>query len=266
MTSLTAVRSRHLRSAAIILLAASFQACSDSTAPGDEPPATLSEVLLEASDPLLPELSSWAAVGPVTISSISRFTPGGCSYDAGTQRFVCPASSSDGMTIERSFVLLDAAGSPQSRFDPATTASVQTRMHVFGTLVTSGSRFTMDDTDERTVSGLLTAPHVLDGSSSMTMSGTFASPGAPAETFEMKSSTKTEHLVLPSRSNRWPGPGTMTMLSTSSFADMAGGPITSLVKVTFTGTKCATIEVRFGDQVDTSTIDLSNPNAMSCKP
>jgi hypothetical protein len=254
------------RGAALAVLAA-LCSCSDSpTDPDGGASTSLSAVLLEASDPLLADLSSGVLVGPVTMTSIMRFTPGGCTYDAGTQSFICAASSSGGLSVERSFILFDAAGNRQSQFSPTSTASVQTRMRVSGTMTSANSRLTVDDTDERIVSGLLTARHVLNGASKMTMTGSLATPGAPAEPFTMSSTTKTENLTLPSSSNRWPGPGTMTMVSTSSFADMADELMTSVVKVTFTGTKCVTIETRSGDQVYTSTIDLSNPNAASCTP
>jgi hypothetical protein len=266
MAPVMAVRPRYLHSAAMVLLAASLHACSDSTGPGDEPPASLSEVLLEASDPMLTELASRGGVGPVSMTTDTRFTPGGCTYDAGTQRFVCATNASSGLTFERSFVLFDAAGSRQSRFDPASTASVQTKTHVFGTMTSSNSRMTVDDTDERTVSGLLSDRHVLNGASMLSMTGTLAAPGAPAGVLSLRTSTKTENLMLPSRTSRWPGPGTMTTESTSSFSDLLGPPVMSRMKMTFTGTKCATIEMRFGDDVQTSTIDLSNPNAMTCTP
>jgi hypothetical protein len=262
---MTAVRPRHLRSAAIVLLASLIQSCSDSTGPGGEPPVSLSDVLLEASDPLLADLSSRSLVGPVTVTSIMRFTPDGCTYDAGTQSFICSAISSSGLTVERSFSLFDAAGNRQTQFSPTATASVQTRMRISGTMTSANSRLTVDDTDERIVSGLLTPRHVLNGASEMTMTGSLATPGAPTEPFTMLSSTKTENLVLPSPSNRWPGPGTMTTESTSS-ATGPFGPVTTLMTMTFTGTKCMSFEVRSGDQVYTSSIDLSNPNATSCTP
>jgi hypothetical protein len=265
MTPVMTVHRRHVRSAAIVLLAASIHACSDSTGPS-EPSASLSAVLLEATDPMLADLASWGAVAPVGMSSAVRFTPGGCTYAAATQSFVCATSSSSGLTFERSFILFDAAGNRQSQFDPATTASVRTKSHVSGTLTSANTRMVVDDTDERTVSGLLSAHHILDGASSMSMTGTLATPGAPAGTLSLQTSTKTENLVLPSRSNRWPGPGTMTTESTSSFSDLLGPPMTSRMKVTFTGTKCAAIEMRFGTEVQTSTIDLSNPSATTCTP
>ena len=239
--------------------------CSDSTGPS-ESSAALTEVLLEASNPMLTDLASWGAVGPVSMTSVVRFTPGGCTYAAATQRFVCATSSVSGLTIERSFVLFDAAGNRQSQFDPTSTASVQTTTHVSGTMTSSNSRMTVDDTDERTVSGLLSARHVLDGTSSMSVTGTLAAPGLPTDPFTMQTSTKTEHLVLPSQSSRWPGPGSMTTESTSSFGGLFGEPSTVRMRMTFTGTKCATIEMRFDDYVQTSSIDLSNPNATSCTP
>ena len=260
------LRSRHRRSAALILVAASLHACSDSTGPDDGPPLTLSQVMLEASDPLLTELASGVFMAPISLTSVSRFTAGGCNHDAASQSFVCPTVSSGGLSFERSFVLFDAAGSRQSQFSATTTAAVQMKMRVSGTMMSSNSRLTLEETDERTVSGLLTARHVLNGTSAMTMSGTFATPGAKAEPISMTSTTKTENLVLPSRSNRWPGPGTMTTEATSAFGTYIDSELVTRMKVTFTGTKCATIAISYENEVETYTIDLSNPNATSCRP
>ena len=249
-----------------LALFAFVASCSDSTGPSEEPSAALSAVLLEATDPMLTDLASWGAVAPVGMSSVVRFTPGGCAYAAATQSFVCATSSSGGLTFERSYILFDAAGGRQSRFDPATTASVQTNTHVSGTMTSANSRLTVDDTDERTVSGLLSAHHVLNGASTMSMTGNLTPPGAPAAVLSLRTTTKTESLVLPSKGNQWPGPGTMTTESTSSFSDLVGPPMSSRMKLTFTGTKCATIETRFGTQVYTQTIDLSNRSATTCTP
>lgn len=263
MLSMRALLPRLVRSAAVALLAAFVPACSDSTGPGD-PRATLDEVMREANDPLLDEIASRASVGLIAFASrTSGPFHAGCGYVAASESFVCPVITSDGMRLERSYILLDAAGNRQAAFSPTTTAAVRTTMHISGRSTEAGSDFTFDELDDRTVSGLLTSRHVLDGTSTMSMSGTMPAPGSTSAMMRGSQTTKIESLVLPSRDNRWPGPGTMTMDGMMAFGSYES-PLH--MRALFTGTRCVTITVGDGAWSDTFTIDLANPDAASCTP
>jgi hypothetical protein len=256
------------RVAALVLVAASAFACSDATGPGEPGLPELSEVLAEASQPALPSVemfgSSMMPLVMVPGTSAGPFT--GCSYESGSQSFVCARVTSGGLTIDRSYILFDAAGNRQSQFVRGGTASVQTKLHVSGTLTASFGTHTMDLVDDRTVSGLLTTRHTLNGTSSHTTSGTFTMPGSTQPPMAMNSTgtTKIESLVLPSRENRWPGPGTITTTMTSTSGSF--GPTTSTFRAVYNGTKCVTYTITFDGFTDTIVFDLSNPRATGCTP
>jgi hypothetical protein len=262
------VNSFNVRVAALALAAASLFACSDTTGPGESQPAELSEVLAESSQPTLPavEMLGSGMIPLTTVSSTGAVPFTGCSYDAGSQSFVCARVTSGGLTIDRSYTLFDAAGNRQSQFVRGGTAAVQTKVHVAGTLTAPFGTHTIDQSDDRTVSGLLTSRHVLNGTSTHTMSGTFSMPGGtqPPMTMSSMGTTKIESLVLPSKENRWPGPGTMTTTITSTSGGI--GPSTSTMRAVFDGTKCVTYTISFGDYTQTRVVDMSNPRVPGCTP
>lgn len=258
------------RVASLVILAVSIQGCSDSgTGPSDRELAGLNEVLTESS------LAGFEGLGATLIpsapvplfSASSSFSPSGCSYVGVSQGFVCAPLTNGGMTIERSFILFDAAGNRQSQFIRGTTAAVQTKTHVSGTLSSAAATMRIDHLDDRTVSGLLTTRHVLNGTSAMTMDGTF--PAGPGGTTPMPMSTRTttttDKLVLPSKANPWPGPGAMTMVSTSTFGGTLP-PMASTMRAVFNGTKCVSFTVTTDGHSQTMVMDLSNPRAVSCTP
>jgi hypothetical protein len=188
-----------------------------------------------------------------------------CSYDAGSQSFVCTTVSSGGITIDRSYILFDAAGNRQSRFVRGGTAAVQTKLHLAGTTTSSFGTHTIDVTDDRTVSGLLTPRHVLNGTSTHALTGTMSFPdnSQPPMAINSSGTMTIESLVLPSKENRWPGPGTITsvMTSTGPF-----GPSTSTIRAVYNGTRCVTYTITFDDFTDTIVFDQSNPRARGCTP
>ncbi|HUQ45848.1 MAG TPA: hypothetical protein VM033_04320 [Gemmatimonadaceae bacterium] len=257
-----------LRAASLVILAASIHGCSDSgTGPSDRALAGLDEVLTESS------LAGFEGLGATLIpsppvplfSSSSSFSPASCSYDGVSQSFVCAPVTNGGLTIERSFILFDAAGNRQAQFVRGTTAAVQTKMHVSGTLSSAAATMRLDHLDDRTVSGLLTTRHVLNGTSAMTMDGTF--PAGPGGTTPMPMSTRTttttDNLVLPSKDNPWPGPGSMTTISTSTFGSTLP-PMASTMRAVFNGTKCVSFTFITDGHTQTMVVDLSNPRAVGC--
>lgn len=257
-----------LRAASLVILAASIHGCSDSgTGPSERELAGLNEVLTESSLPGFGQLgATLIPAAPVQMfSASSSFSPSGCSYESVSQSFVCAPVTNGGLTIERSFILFDAAGNRQAQFVRGTTAAVQTKMHVSGTLSSATATMAVDHRDDRTVSGLLTSRHVLNGTAAMTMDGTFpAGPGgATPMPMSIRSTTTTDNLVLPSKENPWPGPGTMTMISTSTFGSTLP-PMASTMRAVFNGTKCVSFTLSADGHTQTMVMDLSNPRAVGC--
>jgi hypothetical protein len=146
---------RSLRVAALAFVAASLYACSSDspTSPGDAQPPELTAVLSEATQPSLGEIGAIVAPTSRLVSalapSLSTPVPSNCGYDGTSQSFVCARVTYNGLTVEHSFTLFDAAGNRQSQFSPGSTASVQTRSHVTGTLTLPTGSTTMDAVDDR---------------------------------------------------------------------------------------------------------------------
>lgn len=71
--------------------------------------------------------------------------PPGCStQDPATGRFVCgTATNSSGLSLDRSFALLDANNTAQAQFDTATTASINLQSHLYGTMTGNHSTATV---------------------------------------------------------------------------------------------------------------------------
>jgi hypothetical protein len=129
---------RRLRVAALVALAAFANACSDSsTAPAAVQPAPLSQVLAELQPSSLTPLNSQISVAPA--AGLSAPEPSSCSYDATTKSFVCPNVTVTGVTVSRSFTLLDKDGTPQSQYDKTTTAAVRMKSSFAGTITSGGS-------------------------------------------------------------------------------------------------------------------------------
>lgn len=252
-----------VRVAMLVLMATSVHACSDSgTGPSDPDLVSLGEVLSEAARPDV------AAAGSVLLPFLSIAPPGSiapssCSHDAGSGTFVCSPISSNGFTIERSFILFDAAGNRQAQFARGTTAAVRTITHVAGSSAFGANSHTIvDQTDDRTVSGLLGSRHVLNGASAITLQRSSSSPYLPTPTIESNTSTTViENLVLPSRDERWPGPGSMTTKTTSTFGTLPSW--SSSARAVFDGTKCVTFTFNSGDSW-TLRIDMSNGRGEPC--
>ncbi len=257
---------RSLRLTALAMLTASAYACSSDspTTPDGNQQASLDAVLTEASQPAIETVGTRFVMVAFPMPGGATLVPSSCTYDGSSQSFICHRLTSGGLTIERSFILYDAKGNRQAQFGPS-TAAVQTKAHVAGTLTLASGTLTLDAADDRTVSGLLTAQHVLNGTSSSTMDGTFGIGSSPSDPMHSMSTTKIENLVLPSAANRWPGPGTLTADATSSFGTLP--PLSSHVQATFNGTRCVVIAITSGGISETLTIDLSRGDVTAgCTP
>jgi hypothetical protein len=239
---------RELRAIALVIIAASTVACgSDSSVAPDHPPADLTAVLSEMA---LPSIVGSLVPGAPATPDASALSPSSCSYDSTSQSFTCPVVTTSGITLTRSFTLLSLSGTPQSQFDPATTAAVRTNSTIAGTITADGSTVTLDGQDELTLSGILTGVHVLNGTSVMNLQGTDAGSTTP---FAMSISTTIADLVLPATSaDRWPKSGRILVDLTDS---MDG---TTHMTMTFNGTSKVTVTMTSDGFTLSCTMDLAS--------
>ena len=215
----------------------------------------LAQVFRELSVPGIQ--GAMAAAGGVPIPATSS-GPSGCNYAAATQMFVCPSVTSAGITITQSYSVLNAAGGTLSLFDAATVAAVRVRSTVSGAqALPTGETITVDGQQDQTLSGLLTSTHLLNGTSTMNLSGTLKSgllPGA----FTSRNTTTVLNLAVPSGTgaSSSPASGTVTMDMVSTFA---GAPtVTSQSVMKFNGTSKVTVTITInGMGLLACTIDLA---------
>ena len=254
---------RHFRAAALVVLAAFANACSDSsTGPAAVPPADLSQVLAELQPSSLASLNSQISVAPV--AGLSAPDPSSCSYDSVTKSFVCPNVSITGITVSRSFKLFDASGNPQTAFDQTTTAAVQMTSSFAGTITTSNSTFVVDQRQDVTLSGLLTGVHTLNGSSLGHANGTVGNGTAATQVSSTLGTTIT-NLVLPQSStgaNRFPQSGTIAVTNATKVGVLP--LVNSSALIAFDGTSNAKVTVTVNGVTSNCTVDLTAQTAALC--
>lgn len=243
---------RHLPA---IAFAAAVVGCgSDSTGPSSYPPATLDQALAELSIPAL------GAGGPsfVDIGIGPALDPATCPYSATVQSFVCAPIAERGITVNQSFTLLSGSGAKQSAFDPTSTNAVRANTTVGGTLVEQGTSLNVNGQQELTLSGLVSGPHVLNGTSSLTVSGTVVDD-ASVYPINITVSSSIANLVLPANENGssqiWPTSGTLTV-----DINGASGPVSlSQVRtvITFSGSSTVNVTVSGGGLSQSCKVDLA---------
>ncbi len=221
--------------------------CSESTAPTLE--ADVEEALEQLAS--IDELTGGATtlLGGVTLPR--HAAPGVCPFNPGTQRFVCPSATAQGITMSRYYQLLDATGAPQPGFNANVTAihSVHERD---GTITgnAGGLAFTIviDDEDDLTLSGLQSTTRTLTGTSTTLWTQT-----TPHETVTYTGTRATE-LIFPA-SGGYPT-GTITTQVTSSTSSGL-----STATITYNGTSVVTLTAALGAQTVNCTMNLATPSA-----
>lgn len=257
---------RPLRAAVLLFAAGTFAAgCSSdsSVSPEQELPAELGAVLSEMALPALAGLAS--TLSPVPTSGLSAPSTSGCSFIAASQSFACPPVSVNGLTVTRSFVLLDASGAAQSAFGKTTTAAVRTSTRLTGTLTASGGSLTVDQTQELTLSGLLTGVRVLNGTSEARVVS--AGNGGTIAPFTATTKTTISNLMLPAARGigqpAWPTSGTIALDMTTQLP-AGGAPVTTRSLITFNGTSEVVVTFDKGGVLERCTIDLAGRAAPVC--
>jgi len=261
------MRSHHVRSLAAALAAVALAACGSdsSTAPRNGGSLDLSAALNEISTGS-PASFSGAPVAAVSAGSSASvaWVPSQCAYSSTSKGFACPAITTNGITINRSFFLYDASGASQSAADASTTASVRTVTDISGTLAApSGSNISgsiaITRHDDVTLSGLLTGKHTLNGSGSGHTDTQFG--GQAAQRIVIDETSKTTNLVLAGKGSNsiFPQSGSIALDQTIA-ASGSGSTLTTTMHetMTFDGTSVVTIEFTIGGQSRTCKLNLAN--------
>ena len=245
---------RFRRRLSVLALAVVAGACgSDSTGPANYPPASLDQALAELSIPALSAGgASFVDVGAGALS----LDPTSCPYSATVQSFVCSPISESGLTVNQSFTLLNGSGGKQSAFDPASTNAVRANTTVGGTLAEQGTTLTVNGQQEITLSGLVSGPHVLNGTSTISLAGTVAD-GSSTYPVNISVTTTIASLVLPpnATAQAWPSSGTITVDVNGSI-----GPVTvsqARTTIKFNGTSTVDVTMTGGGLSRSCKVDLA---------
>jgi hypothetical protein len=190
---------------------------------------------------------------PVPSSSASS-----CAFSATDQRFDCAPVTVNGLTITRSYALLDASGHSLSIANPAAIAAIHSITDIKGTLAgtgTTGTSMTIDRHEDATLTDLLATTHVLNGTATQKLD--FAASGL---TFSSNETSTTANLRLPqpTATTHWPLGGTITTDRTMTVSGLAG-TTTSHEVLTFDGTSVMTLTRTSGSVTMTCKFDLSKP-------
>ena len=227
--------------AALAILAAAVACVADaSLAPGRR--VSLEEALAEFSVPALaPGMTAYTGVG----SAAPVIQPSTCSFQSAAESFVCTpiltTGAAAGVTLSQGFTLVSAAGAKQSAFDPTSTSSLHTSSTIAGTILENGSRSTLDGQQELTLTGLLTARHTINGSSTTHITRVTDGSEQPVTGTV---TTKFVDIVLPVEPSgapvAWPLSGGMEIQNTFDMdyppPTPAPGPVVTRVIVLFSGT------------------------------
>jgi hypothetical protein len=245
----------------VVAACAILAACGDSTSP---------KVVPVTVDSLLADIGEASELGATGLelagagafgSSAAMPSADQCPYNSTTQRFVCPAMSVNGLTINRFFQLLNAADQPQSAFAPATTAAIRTVTDVSGTVTSTFGGVTttteLSSHEDHTLSGLLGAKYTLNGNGT-----TAATTNAGGMTFDVNSVQKITNLVMPKHGseNRYPESGSIAMDVTISGL-VGDAEHTVNITLTFNGTSTVTMTLKAGGVTQTCTFDMSSPTS-----
>src|SRR5206468_1576240 len=169
-----------------------------------------------------------------------------CAYSQADQRFDCAAVTVGGLTFTTSYYVLDATGASLTTANATQAAAVRAVTDVTGTLnvaAAGSSKITINKHSDLTLSGLLSGPRVLNGTSTEHDAITTAA-GTTNTTMNIDLASTTSNLVLPSATTtKWPQSGSITSDMTSTFAvgSLPSVTTTTHAVLTFNGTSIITI-------------------------
>jgi hypothetical protein len=253
-----------------IAASAALAACSaaNDTSPTNKS-LDISTVLAQASvgDP-----SSFAGVRTawaLPTSSSTPTLPTSCSYSSTDQRFDCAAVTLGGLTFKTSYYILDGTGTSLTTANAALATAVRVVSDVSGTLnvaAAGSSRITIDKHSDLTLSGLLSGPRVLNGTSTEHDAVT-TSASTVNTTAAIDLTSTTSNVVLPSSTTtNWPQSGSIAsdMNTTTTIGSLPPVGATMHAVLTFNGTSIVTIASTIAGQTLTCRIDLTGTVGPSC--
>lgn len=248
---------RTLSAAALAALA--LAACGDSTAPQltDDSPLLTADVALVAAE----------AAGHDVEMMFGPSGDVGMGFPLGPQAapgrgFACQGGSRMGVTLTVTCTFRDAAGNTQTAFDSLTTASVNVKSTLSGSIARESWSATVNRTRDMTVSGLagVETQRTFNGTGSDSETRSRVSEGGATRSYDMTGSVQVRSVVVPvGGTNRWPLSGSITRQTTVKFTggDRDGQTATRSSTITFNGTQFATLTV--GDK--TFEVDLAKRKA-----
>jgi hypothetical protein len=266
------MKSTYGRFAALAAVLFIVAACSDSGTEPVETPAELSQLLSQATTTGV----------PASLFGLPSLTgPGSCPFAAATQNFVCPVQTTAGITVTRSYQLLNGSGAPQTEFSASVTA-IRVSTSIAGTVTPSAipglpsgvsiPPATIQRQEVMTLTGLgATSQRILAGTATSTISTTINTGGQTLPVTVAAADT-VANITLPAN------PGTLENpafpISGSVINNQlvsVGSGLTTLsqrvrVMTTFNGTSTVTVAMTMAGQTTTCTINLATrpPVAPSC--
>lgn len=252
---------RPLPHAAALFAATLLAACagtSDTTAPdvdGVSASVVTADVASVAADAAMEDMQSFRVnLGGVGLAFLTNFDRwerwDPCPYVAASQRFECPTRTRNGFTSTRSYAYADAAGAAQSAYSATTTAAVNYRYTLDGSITRRRFTSTVSRARDITFSGLLGTALTINGTGSReTSRSRFSADSTSGQqrSYELAASMRVTNVVLPAFRvpDAWPASGTVardfTVVRTR--ADGTTQTVTRNTVVTFNGTQFVPLTV-----------------------
>lgn len=247
------LKSAFARASALVLAIGVAGCGSDSaTRPASDLTSALSELSL-TNVTAIP-----IAIGGAPLPAQLLFVPSACSYVSASQLFTCPARSINGVDFTQSYGIYDASGAAQQAFSQTTTAAVRAITTAKGTLADATlGNFLIDESQDMTLSGLLTGTHTVNGTIKSTMNMVSATGLAVTVTMTFT------NLVLPTTNTpgATPTSGSITIDDVASFG--GSNPSHSVSVLTFNGTSTITLVSTIDGTTSTCTLNIFT-GASSC--
>jgi hypothetical protein len=252
---------RFVRLIPVVALGVAAACASDNTGPISNVDGLVDESATAAYSSSAMAASVGGSVMPMVPTGTSS-----CAFSKTNQRFECAPVTRDGITVTRSFALLDASGASLSVAGPTAIASIHTISTMSGTLASSrlsglstAATMTIDRHEDATLSQLQSPTHVLNGTSTQVTD--FVTTGLTVHTDET-STTSNLRLPGPAADVRWPLGGTITTDRTLTGNGLPSQPTREVIA--FDGTSIMTVTRTTGGFTSTCRIDLAKPGVPMC--
>jgi hypothetical protein len=257
---------RSIATLSSIVMLASVWACSDSTSPTQQSDAftqtAIADLAPSAGEDITADLNFYGSAGASAGGASFDLTVEGnqthttprsawispsCTYDDATQFFVCPTVTWFFHTYSAKYQLLDGTDTPQSEYDPSTTAAIHFIASDTSAVSWGLGRVSFQDTSSRhldvTLSGLAGTPdtvHVWDGTGSGRIHSGRTGQVSKLYDFVFNDTTTALRIRQPRSANPYPLSGTIvknyTVTRERQAADTTTHTTAVRVMVTFNGT------------------------------